>query len=89
MGCCGSGFGRWIDRADRMRPAQDCSRQPRTSGSQPFDEYRIDTLRRLDEEQREFREFLGRLRMAQDKTEFDQFMTERRDRTHHASPAFG
>jgi hypothetical protein len=34
----------------------------------------------LEEEQREFREFLQRLRMAKDKSEFDQFMTERRNR---------
>ena len=37
-------------------------------------------LRRLEDEQREFREFLERLRMAKDKAEFDQFMAERRDR---------
>ena len=86
MGCCGSGLGRSIGRADRMRPASDWSP---TSGSQAFDEYRIDTLRRLDEEQREFQEFLGRLRMAKDKAEFDQFMAERRGRADYASPAFG
>ena len=35
---------------------------------------------RLEEEQREFRDFLERLRFAKDKTEFDQFMAERRNR---------
>jgi Protein of unknown function (DUF2852) len=50
----------------------------RSSGNKAFDEYRQDTLRRLEEEQREFREFLTRLRMAKDKAEFDQFMAERR-----------
>jgi class 3 adenylate cyclase len=39
------------------------------------------TLRRLEEEQREFHDFLARLRMAKDKAEFDQFMAERRTRT--------
>jgi hypothetical protein len=86
MGCCGSGFGRWIGPADRMRPAPDWLP---TSGNQAFDEYRIETLRRLDEEPREFQEFLGRLRMAKDKAEFDQFMAERRGRTDCASPVFG
>ena len=38
----------------------------------------------VSEEQREFREFLDRLRFARDKTEFDQFMSERRARP--ASP---
>jgi hypothetical protein len=37
-------------------------------------------LRRLEEEQKEFREFLERLRFAKDKTEFDQFMSERRNK---------
>src|SRR5215469_17045651 len=37
-------------------------------------------MRRLEEEQREFHDFLARLRMAEDKAEFDQFMAERRAR---------
>ena len=51
-----------------------------SSGNHAFDEYRTETLRRLEEEQREFKEFLERLRFAKDKTEFDQFMAERRNR---------
>jgi hypothetical protein len=35
----------------------------------------------LEEEQREFREFLARFRMAKDKGEFDQFMIERHARS--------
>jgi Protein of unknown function (DUF2852) len=50
------------------------------SGNRAFDDYRAETLKRLEEEQREFREFLDRLRFAKDKTEFDQFMAERRNR---------
>src|SRR5258708_28879284 len=50
------------------------------SGNHAFDEYRAETLRRLEDEQREFLEFLDRLRHAKDKAEFDQFMTERRNR---------
>lgn len=49
----------------------------RTSGNSAFDAYREDTLRRLEEEQRAFESFLGRLRAAKDKAEFDQFMDER------------
>jgi hypothetical protein len=51
-----------------------------SSGNRAFDEYRTETLRRLEEEQKEFHEFLGRLRMAKDKAEFDEFMSERRNR---------
>jgi hypothetical protein len=34
----------------------------------------------MEDEQREFRDFLARLRQAKDKAEFDQFMAERRNR---------
>ncbi len=50
------------------------------SGNHVFDEYRADTLRRLEDEQKEFVEYLERLRQARDKAEFDQFMAERRNR---------
>jgi hypothetical protein len=55
-----------------------------SSGNRAFDEYRTETLKRLEEEQREFREFLDRLRLAKDKAEFDQFMAERRNRNNSA-----
>ena len=56
------------------------NRQSPSSGNRAFDEYRADTLKRLEEEQREFVEYLERLRQAKDKQEFDQFMAERRNR---------
>jgi hypothetical protein len=49
----------------------------RPSGNVAFDEYRSETLRRLEEDQKEFQSFLDRLRHAKDKSEFDQFMAER------------
>ncbi len=54
------------------------SGKPASSGNHAFDDYRADTLRRMEEEQAEFSGFLDRLRMAKDKAEFDQFMAERR-----------
>jgi hypothetical protein len=48
-----------------------------STGNRAFDGYRTETLRRLEEEQREFKAFLDRLRHAKDKAEFDQFMAER------------
>ena len=50
-----------------------------SSGNKAFDEYRSATLKRLEEEEREFRAFLDRLRQAKDKSEFDEFMTQRRN----------
>jgi Protein of unknown function (DUF2852) len=57
------------------------------SGNRAFDEYREETLRRLEEEQREFVDYLERLRQAKDKAEFDQFMAERRHRPASPGPA--
>jgi len=57
-----------------------------SSGNRAFDEYREEAIRKLEEEQREFREFLDRLRHAKDKAEFDQFMAERGRRTQGPEP---
>lgn len=54
--------------------------KPATSGNKAFDDYRDETLRRLEDEEREFQSFLERLRKARDKSEFDSFMAERRNR---------
>ena len=48
------------------------------TGNAAFDAYRADTLRRLEEEQAAFEDFLKRLREARDKAEFDQFMEDRK-----------
>jgi hypothetical protein len=53
---------------------------PPSSGNRAFDEYRVETLRRLEEEQVEFKNFLERLRHAKDKEEFDAFMAQHRPR---------
>ena len=53
---------------------------PPTSGNRAFDEYRMETLRRLEEEQTEFKDFLNRLRHAKDKEEFDAFMAQHKTR---------
>lgn len=50
-----------------------------TTGNSAFDAYRAETLRRLEDEHREFVEFLEKLREAKDKAEFDQFMQNRGD----------
>jgi hypothetical protein len=57
-----------------------------STGNRAFDEYRTETLRRLEEEQREFKAFLDRLRHAKDKAEFDQFMAERGRRPQDPAP---
>ena len=98
MGCCGNHGGyssRWQHKMERMQSKMDWMRsrmaggpwnQAPTSGNRAFDEYRTETLRRLEDEQREFKDFLERLRFAKDKTEFDAFMNERRDRPAPETP---
>ena len=84
---CWKSVNRWQGAPDRRPHAGTWWQPTRSSGNRAFDEYREETLRRLEEEQREFQDFLGRLRLAKDKAEFDQFMAERRTRTGPASPA--
>ncbi|MDO5530170.1 MAG: DUF2852 domain-containing protein [Paracoccus sp. (in: a-proteobacteria)] len=47
------------------------------TGNVAFDAYREETLKRLEDEHREFMSFLERLREAKDRAEFEQFMGER------------
>ncbi len=51
------------------------------SGNAAFDEYRAETIKRLEDEQKEFVEYLEKLRQAKDKSEFDQFMADRRGKS--------
>ena len=67
------------DRVDRVRNRGGWF-GPTASGNRAFDEYRSETLKRLEEEEREFKDFLARLRFAKDRAEFDQFMADRRQR---------
>ena len=74
---------RMQDKMERMRERMERRGfpfGPPSSGNRAFDEYRADTLRRLEEEQVEFRNFLDRLRHAKDKEEFDAFMAQHRPR---------
>jgi hypothetical protein len=98
MACSRYGMERWQNKMARMQEKMDRMRtsmqgggngggfwSPPSSGNRAFDEYRAETLRRLEDEQREFQEFLVRLREAKDKAEFDQFMAQRRGR-HDITP---
>lgn len=92
MGCgFHDGPDRWQHKMERMQAKMDWMRSKMgggagpwnaypSSGNRAFDEYRAETLKRLEDEQREFKDFLERLRFAKDKTEFDAFMAERRNR---------
>ena len=74
---CGS-HGRWHGRQERWRENWRRSPWSGSSGNAAFDEYRTETLKRLEEEEKEFRDFLDRLRKAKDKEAFDSYMAERR-----------
>ena len=72
----------WQERADRWFGHGG----ERSSGNRAFDAYREETLRRLEDEQREFHDFLDRLRFAKDKAQFDEFLAERRNRPQQPGP---
>ena len=86
---CGFRSGSWQDTGPGRGPGWKMwpGGQPPSSGNHAFDEYRADTLRRLEEEQKEFGAFLERLRFAKDKAEFDQFMNDRRNRPDTPPPS--
>ncbi|KPA22899.1 hypothetical protein shim_11890 [Shimia sp. SK013] len=72
----------WSKDMFKKSRSHGCGRSRRmhmmsTSGNSAFDSYRDETLRRLEDEQRSFEDFLQRLREAKDKAEFDDFMDER------------
>jgi Protein of unknown function (DUF2852) len=74
MMCCGP-MARW---KDDLRTALGVGRGDYgSSGNTAFDAYRDATLKRLEGEQRAFADFLGRLRSAKDREEFERFMAER------------
>ncbi len=75
------------DKGDRAAGGRASRRSGRSSGNHAFDAYRSETIQRLEDEQREFAEYLERLRQARDKSEFDQFMAERRKRPEDADNA--
>ncbi|WP_339107060.1 DUF2852 domain-containing protein [Thioclava sp. GXIMD4216] len=58
----------------------------RPSGNAAFDNYKAETIARLEREQNDFEAFLKRLRDARDKAEFDQYMDERARTAAEESP---
>ena len=90
MGCRNEGH--WQHKVERMQHKMDRFRSRMeggfgggqyggpSSGNRAFDEYRTETLKRLEDEQADFKGFLDRLRHAKDKSEFDQFMADRKSR---------
>ena len=81
---------RFADKFDRARSRVEDEvknfKGGYTSGNNAFDDYREATLKRLEDEERQFRAFLDRLRHAKDKGEFDAFMSERRERPAEPQP---
>ena len=62
----------------RVGPWRGLATADRPQSSTAFEEYRQEALQRLEQEEGAFRRFLEQLRRAKDKTEFDQFMAQRR-----------
>ncbi|WP_321341604.1 DUF2852 domain-containing protein [Breoghania sp.] len=88
MGCYARGGDRFERKMHRMQEKMDRMRARMrgedrwdatpSSGNSAFDEYKAETLRRLEDEQEAFHNFLEQLRKSKDRAEFDQFMADRR-----------
>ena len=101
MGCgYHGGSDRWQHKMERMQSKMDWMRAKMSGGARRLAARAFERqsrlrriphrdAQRLEEEQREFREFLDRLRIAKDKAEFDQFMAERRNRPAPDAPQPG
>jgi len=59
----------------------------RSTGNSAFDEYRKETLSRLDDEREAFEAFVDQLRRAKDQEQFDKFMTARSTDSTGPAPA--
>ena len=70
-------FGKSCNKNGRNRMHSGYGAPSGTSGNSAFDAYRTETLKRLEDEQTAFQDFLERLRKAKDQTDFDAFMDER------------
>lgn len=80
-GACWNSDGSGKSRSrGRHRSRHNRHGRTRSSGNTAFDAYREETLKRLEDEQAEFNDYLDHLRQAKDKTEFDAFMEARKDR---------
>lgn len=80
-GCCSASSKNFWGR--RCRRFDD--QTSRDLDNSAFDEYRRATLRRLEDEAREFRTFLAKLRAAADAADFQAFLKARRAEGRHSS----
>ncbi len=84
MGCSARSNGRrrkWAERWETKMNAWGMQAKAfEPTGNRAFDEYREETLKRLEQEAKEFTDFLERLRMAKDRQEFEDFMRDRQRR---------
>ena len=78
LGLLALGYIFWGGSIDKqIKETIDRFRTPR-SGNAAFDEYKRETLQRLEDEQQAFDEFVENLRRTRDQETFDRFMKERK-----------
>jgi hypothetical protein len=72
-GSMGRQNGQWWQRLKSFGGSRFSS-----SGNDAFDKHRKETLQRLEEEEKEFRAFIDKLRFTKDADEFDRWMKDRK-----------
>lgn len=59
------------------------------SGNTAFDAYKLETIKRLEQEERDFATYIDELRAAKDRDEFDRFMNARMTKEPRREPGRG
>ena len=83
LGLAVLGYLFWSGKMQSWKHEHRCGRRGHrrhrngSTGNTAFDEYRNETLRRLDDEREAFETFVDQLRRAKDQEQFDKFMAER------------
>jgi len=72
-GSMGRQNGQWIARLKEFAGFRF-----KSSGNDAFEQHRKTTLNKLEEEEKEFREFVDKVRFAKDKDSFEEFMANRK-----------
>lgn len=80
LGLATLGYLIWSKRMFTCSHSRQGRSMTRPTGNSAFDAYRAETLKRLEDEHRDFLGFLHQLREAKDKAEFDDFMRSRDSR---------
>lgn len=81
--------GRWKSSGKRGCGKRTSWGRSSRSGNTAFDAYKAETIKRLEQEERDFATYIDELRAAKDRDEFDRFMNSRMTKEPGREPGRG